>query len=82
MAEKVIRQQPVTMAQLTQVIYIVYPTGGIDSNYLYRPVDETGTPIGETRSLTDSHAGAAAQVIKDWINAQVIPAINQFEGTA
>jgi hypothetical protein len=81
MAEKTIRQQPVTLAHLTQVVYIVYPTGGIDSNYLYRPVDETGTPIGETRSLTAGHAGAAAQVIKDWINAEVLPPINSFEGT-
>jgi hypothetical protein len=81
MAEKVIRQQPVTVAEVLQVVYILHPTGGIDSNYLYRPVDETGTPIGETRSLTDSHAGAAAQVIKDWINAQVIPALNAHEGT-
>jgi hypothetical protein len=81
MAEKTIRQQSVTLAQLTQVNYFLHPTGGVDSNYLYTPVDETGTPVGETRSLTDSHAGAAAQVIKDWINAQVIPAINAEEGT-
>jgi hypothetical protein len=81
MAEKVIHQQPVALAHVTQVVYILYPTGGIDSNYLYRPVDETGKPVGETRSLTDSHAGAAAQVIKDWINAQVLPPINSFEGT-
>jgi hypothetical protein len=81
MAEKVIRQQPVTLAQVSQVTYILHQTGGIDSNYLYRPVDETGTPIGEPHSLTDSHAGAAAQVIKDWITAEVLPAINAHEGT-
>jgi hypothetical protein len=81
MAEKVIRQQPVTIAQLTQVIYIVYPTGGIDSNYLYTPVDETGKPVGETRSLTQSHAGAAANEIKTWITNEVLPVINAEEGT-
>jgi hypothetical protein len=81
MPAKTIQQQPVTLAHLTQVIYFVYQTGGIDSNYMYTPVDETGRAIGETRSLTESHAGAAAQVIKDWINAQVIPAINAVENT-
>jgi hypothetical protein len=81
MPAKTIQQQPVTLEHLTQVVYILYQTGGVDSNYLYRPVDETGTPIGETRSLTDSHAGAAAQKIKDWISAEVLPAINLEEGT-
>jgi hypothetical protein len=81
MAAKTIQQQPVALGQVSQVVYIVYQTGGVDSNYLYTPVDETGKPVGETRSLTDSHAGAAAQVIKDWINAQVIPPINAHEGT-
>jgi hypothetical protein len=81
MPAKTIQQQPVTLAHLTQVIYFIYPTGGIDSNYLYRPVDETGTPIGEPRSLTQSHVGAAAVPIKDWINTQVLPAINAEEGT-
>jgi hypothetical protein len=81
MAEKVIRQQPVTVAHLSQVIYIVYPTGIIDTSYIYTPVDETGKPVGEARSLTDAKSGAAAQPIKDWIDAQVIPPINQHEGT-
>jgi hypothetical protein len=81
MPEKTIRQQPVTMSQLTQVIYFVYQTGGIDSNYMYIPVDETGRPIGEPRSLTDSKAGAAAQEIKDWITTKVLPEINAHEGT-
>jgi hypothetical protein len=81
MAEKLIHQQPVTLDELKQVTYILYQTGGIDTNYLYQPVDETGTPIGEVRSLTDSHAGMAAQKIKDWITAEVLPPINAFEGT-
>jgi len=81
MAEKTIRQQPVTIAHLTQVTYIVYTTGGIDSSYLYRPVDETGTPVGETRSLTQSHAGAGAAEIKTWITNEVLPVINAEEGT-
>jgi hypothetical protein len=81
MAEKVIRQQPVTLAELAQVNYVLYPTGGIDTNYLYRPVDETGTPIGETRSLTGSKAGAAAQEIRTWLTNEVLPEVNAAEGT-
>jgi hypothetical protein len=81
MAEKVIRQQPVALGQVTQVVYILYPTGGVDTNYLYRPVDETGAPVGETRSLTDSVSGAAAQEIRTWITNEVLPAINTAEGT-
>src|SRR4030095_6134579 len=81
MAEKTIRQQPVTLAHVSQVVYILYPTGGIDSNYLYTPVDETGKPVGETRSLTQSHAGAAAKQIKTWITNEVWPFINAEEGT-
>jgi hypothetical protein len=81
MAEKTIRQQPVTMEQLTQVVYILYQTGGIDCNYLYRPVDDTGAPIGETRSLTESKAGAAATEIQTWITNEVLPVINAHEGT-
>jgi hypothetical protein len=78
---KTIQQQPVALEHLTQVIYLVYQTGGIDSNYVYTPVDETGRAIGEPRSLTDSHAGAAAQKIQEWIAAEVLPAINAHEGT-
>jgi hypothetical protein len=81
MAAKTIQQQPVSLAQVSQVTYVLYPTGGIDSSYLYRPVDETGTPIGETRSLTQSHAGAAANEIKTWITNEVLPVINAEEGT-
>jgi hypothetical protein len=81
MAEKVIRQQPVMLAQVTQVTYILYQTGGLDASYLYRPVDETGKPVGETRALTDSKSGAAATEIKNWITTKVLPEINAHEGT-
>jgi hypothetical protein len=81
MAEKVIRQQPVTLTQLTQVNYFLYPTGGIDTNYIYTPVDETGKPVGEPRSLTDSKSGAAATEIKNWLTTKVLPEINAHEGT-
>jgi hypothetical protein len=81
MPAKTIQQQPVTLEEVTQVIYILYQTGGIDSNYIYTPVDETGIAIGEPRSLTQSHAGAAATEIKTWITNEVLPAINAAEGT-
>jgi hypothetical protein len=81
MPEKVIHQQPVALAQVTQVVYSLYPTGGIDTNYIYRPVDETGTPIGEPRSLTDAKSGAAATEIETWITNEVLPEINAHENT-
>src|SRR4029450_1764164 len=81
MAEKTIRQQPVTLAHVSQVVYIVYQTGGIDSNYLYTAVGESRGPGGETRSLTDSKSGAAATEIKNWITTKVLPEINAHEGT-
>jgi hypothetical protein len=81
MPAKTIQQQPVALAHVTQVIYILYSTGGIDTNYIYTPVDETGKPVGEPRSLTDSKAGAAATEIKNWITTKVLPEINAHEGT-
>jgi hypothetical protein len=80
--EKTIRQQPVTLTEIVHVNYIVHPQGGIDTSYIYRPVDETGTPIGEQRALSGSKAGAAAQEIKNWITTKVLPEINAHEGTA
>jgi hypothetical protein len=81
MAEKVIRQQPVTLNEVVNVTYILYPTGGVDISYVYTPVDETGTPIGEKRVLGGSKSGAAATEIKNWITTKVLPEINAHEGT-
>jgi hypothetical protein len=82
MAEKVIRQQPVTLAETNRVTYILYPTGGaLDVDYLYQPVDETGNPVGEKRTMGGSVTGPEAQKIQEWITAEVLPAINQKEGT-
>jgi hypothetical protein len=81
MAEKVIRQQPVTLDHVTQVAYHVYATGGIDFSYSYTPEDETGAPVGEKRVLSGAKSGAAATEIKDWITTKVLPEINAAEGT-
>jgi hypothetical protein len=81
MPEKTIRQQPVTLATLQQVTYVVHPTGGIDLSTIYRPVDETGTPIGEPRVYSDAKSGAAAEGIREWITNEVLPEINAAEGT-
>lgn len=81
MAEKMIRQQPVTLNELSVVSYVLHPTGGIDVSYNYTPVDETGDPVGEKRNLSGSKSGAAAIEIKDWITAKVLPEINLAEGT-
>jgi hypothetical protein len=67
---------------VTRVTYILYPTGGaLDIDYLYGPVDETGTPVGEKRTMGGSVTGPEAQKIKDWITAEVLPAINAHENT-
>jgi hypothetical protein len=82
MAGKVLTQQPVTLAQFSQLNYIVYgATGGIDFSYLYRPVDETGTPIGETRSLSGTKTGPAAEEIRAWLEQHALIEVNQAEGT-
>jgi hypothetical protein len=81
MPEKTIRQQPVTLNEINSVTYVVFPTGGIDTSYLYTPVDETGAPVGEKRVLSGSKAGAAANEIKTWITNEVLPEINAHEGT-
>jgi hypothetical protein len=81
MAAKTIQQQPVTLTHVSQVTYILYPTGGLDATYAYRPVDETGTPVGETRALTDSKTGPAATEIKNWITTHAVIEINSAEGT-
>jgi hypothetical protein len=82
MAGKVITQQPVTLAEFSQLNYIVYGTGGVDFSYLYRPVDETGAPIGETRTLSGTKTGPAAQEIKTWIEQHALVEINAAEETA
>jgi hypothetical protein len=82
MPEKTILQQPVTLAEVNRVTYILYPTGGaLDIDYLYQPVDETGTPVGEKRTAGGSVTGPEAQRIRDWITAEVLPYINSIEGT-
>jgi hypothetical protein len=81
MPEKLLRQQPVTLAEISQVTYLLYPTGGVDLNCSYRPVDETGTPIGEPRAYSTSKSGAAAQEIRTWITNEVLPELNAAEGT-
>jgi hypothetical protein len=83
MAEKMIRQQPVTLVETNQVTYILFPTGtSIDFSYSYTPVDETGMPVGEKRVLSGTKTGPAAQEIRDWITTKVLPEINMHEGTA
>jgi hypothetical protein len=82
MPEKVLRQQPVTLTEVSKVVYVLYPTGGaLDVDYQYRPVDELGNPVGETRTYGGSVTGPDAQHIKEWIQAEVIPILNQAEGT-
>jgi hypothetical protein len=81
MPAKTIQQQPVLLAHVQQVTYVVYQTGGIDFSYSYTPVDETGNPVGEKRVLSGSKSGAAATEIKDWITTKVLPEINTHEGT-
>jgi hypothetical protein len=82
MPAKTIQQQPVDLTHVSQVTYIVHPTGGIDFSYSYTPEDETGTPVGETRVLSGAKSGAAATEIKTWITNEVLPEINVHEGTA
>jgi hypothetical protein len=81
MAEKVIRQQPVLFEHLYRVSYLIFPPSGIDVDYAYTPVDETGKPVGERRVMGGSVAGAQAQAIRDWIETKVLPEINAHEGT-
>jgi hypothetical protein len=81
MPEKTLRQQPVTLDEVVNVTYILYATGGVDSSYVYTPVDETGAPVGEKRALSGSKSGAAAAEIRTWIEQHALIEINQAEGT-
>jgi hypothetical protein len=82
MPEKTIRQQPVTLAEVSRVSYLLYPTGGaLDVDYLYQPVDELGNPVGEKRTMGGSVTGPEAEKIRNWISTEVLPAINAKEGT-
>jgi len=81
MPEKVIRQQPVAFEHLARVSYLIFPPAGIDVDYLYTPVDETGEPVGEARAFHESKTGAEAMAIRDWIETKVLPEINAKEGT-
>jgi hypothetical protein len=82
MAEKIIRQQPVTLTETNQVTYILFPTGtAVDYSYAYTPVDETGAPVGEKRALSGTATGTEAAEIRNWITTHVLPSINSAEGT-
>jgi hypothetical protein len=80
MAEKTIRQQPVTMAQVKQVVFIIFGTG-IDSVTNYQPVDETGAPIGEVRSFTENFRGPDATRVSDFLGTEILSDLNAHEGT-
>jgi hypothetical protein len=82
MPEKTILQQPVTLAEVSRVSYLLYPTGtALDIDYLYQPKDSEGNFVGEKRTAGGSVTGPEAQKIRDWIQAEVIPYLNQVEGT-
>jgi hypothetical protein len=82
MPEKTILQQPVTLAEVSRVSYLLYPTGtALDIDYLYQPKDDAGNFVGEKRTAGGSVTGPEAQRIRDWISAEVLPYINQVEGT-
>jgi hypothetical protein len=78
---KTIVQQPVTLAEISRVTYLLYPTGALDFDYLYQPIDDQGNPVGEKRTLGGAKTGPAAQEIRDWITSHAVIEINQAEGT-
>jgi hypothetical protein len=80
MAEKTIRQQSVTMAQVKQVVFVIFGTG-IDGITNYQPVDETGAPIGEVRSFTENFRGPDATRVSDFLGTEILSDINAAEGT-
>jgi hypothetical protein len=82
MPAKTIQQQPVDLTHVQAVSYVVHPTGGIDYSYSYTPEDETGAPVGEKRVLSGTKSGAAAIEIRTWITNEVLPEVNEHEGTA
>lgn len=81
MAEKVIHQQPVTISQVKQVVFIIFGTS-IDGITSYQPVDETGATIGEVRSFTENFRGQDATRVSNFLTTEIVPNLNQFEGTA
>jgi hypothetical protein len=82
MPEKTILQQPVTLAEVSRVTYILYPTGGaLDIDYLYQPKDSEGNFVGEKRTFGGSVTGPEADKIRNWIQTEVIPVLNAHENT-
>ena len=82
MPEKIIKQQPVTMNQVTRVIFVLMATGGgVDGNTEYKPVDETGKAIGEVRTYVEHFTGPNAARVRDWLTTELLPDVNTFEGT-
>jgi hypothetical protein len=80
MPPKTIQQQPVTIEHIRQVVFVNWGTA-FDAITGYRPVDETGTPVGEERSYTEHFVGPNAQRVRDWLTAEIVPDINAAEGT-
>ena len=80
MPEKTIRQQPVKIEQVLNVVFVV--TGpSLDGITTYRPVDETGTPIGEPRTYTEHFVGPNAVRVVDFLTVEILPNVNAHEGT-
>jgi hypothetical protein len=80
MAEKVIRQQPVTMAQIKQVVFVIFGTG-IDGITSYQPVDDLGATVGEVRSFTENFRGPDATRVSNFLGTELLSNINAAEGT-
>lgn len=80
MPEKIIRQQPVTMSHVKQVVFMIFGTG-IDAVTSYQPVDHTGAVVGEVRSYTEHFTGPNATRVRDFLGTEVLSDINAAEGT-
>jgi hypothetical protein len=78
MAEKTIRQQPITNAHLTDAhLYLV--AGTPTWSALYVPVDETGAKIGEPRTIGGPVAYDPG--LWAWVDTVIVASANAKEGT-
>jgi hypothetical protein len=80
MPNKTITQVPVTLTHL-QRLNVEVVDGAPTAVITYRVFTDTGTPIGNAKSLVVPLTGPQTTTLTNFLSGTILPAVNSAEGT-